>query len=245
MYFVRMKNSSHRIMLKAGIFFLIFFAGMGKQKAFGFVEIGYRVGLWLNTGGINSIIREYNTQNPWQQFKPMHLGLGGRTVWGIQRENVSYLVGLKWLRNTQTASGTDPATQANNTKRLVVHYGGIVMGVQTNIEGAFNAGIELNAFNYYVLRYQESTTSNVKAGTDTEIVNDPNPGISLFVRIALQHGIAGVTLIPAFDMSLVNGKNDISGLRSKWKLYTPSEPQMMRGYNLSLTLSVLLGKKRD
>lgn len=229
---------------KVSLLCFVLFCGFRSQQAFATLEIGYRAGLFLNTGGLNSIVKEYNAKNPWQTFKPIHLGLGGRMVFGAQTEYFNFFAGLKWLRNTQTSSGIDPSTGVNNYKRLIVHYGGIVFGVQTESEKGIGAGIELNAFNYYVLRVQESTTANVKASTGTEIVNDVNPGISLFMRFALNHGVTGISIIPAIDIPLVNGRNDISSLRSNWKLNTPSEPKIMRGYNLSLTLSVLLHKKR-
>lgn len=219
---------------------------VGLHKAHALVEVGYRAGAWLNAGKLNNIIREYNTQNPWQQFNPVHFGLGGRMIIGKQTEVITIYAGLKWLRNKQTSSGIDPATLANNTKQLIVHYGGIVFGMHThNEDSPLSAGFEFNAFNYYVLSYKESTSSNIKSAGTTEIINRVNPDLSLFVRIALSHGITGVSLIPALDIPMFHGRNDISDLRKQWKLYAPSSDKyVMRGYNFSLTLSVLLHKKQ-
>ncbi|MBK6329645.1 MAG: hypothetical protein IPL09_03205 [Bacteroidetes bacterium] len=240
---IQTSTSQH---IKKGFLLGLFFMGLGCQHLFAYIEGGYRVGLWLNAGKLNNIIREYNIQNPWQAFKPVHMGLGGRVVFGAQSKSVAFFAGLKWLRNSQTVSGTDPSTQSANYKRLTVHYGGIVFGMHTTLESPVSVGLELNAFNYYVLRLQESNTPNVKAATSNELVNDVNPNLSFFVRLALQKGVAGITLIPAIDLPVLHGRNDISDLRKPLKLYTPSsDTYVMRGYNISLTLSILLAKKRD
>lgn len=223
------------------VLFLLLFS---HQKASAMIEIGYRAGLFMHAGRLNAILKEYNLDNPWQTFKPVHLGLGGRMVVGAQTESVTYFAGLKWLRNTQTSSGIDPATDANNSKRLVVHYGGIVFGMHTNSDEPLSAGFEINAFNYYVLSFQQSTSTPVKEAGRTEIINNLNPDLSLFARFALQHGMAGVSIIPALDIPLFHGRNDIGDLRTQWNLYPAKEPQIMRGYNLSVTLSVLLAKRK-
>lgn len=239
------KISMQKIVSIQSLFVILVMFGLSIQKAQATIEIGYRAGVWLNAGKLNSIIQEYNAQNPWQKFNKVHFGLGGRGVIGFQTENFNIFAGLKWLRNTQTSSGTDPSTLTNNSKRLVVHYGGIIFGMQTNSESIVNAGFEFNAFNYYVLSFQESSISKVKSAASTEIINNVNPDLSLFLRFALQKGKAGISLIPALDLPIFHGKNDISDLRKQWKLYAPSDTKVMRGYNFSITLSVLLGKSRD
>ena len=50
--------------IKKGFLLGLFFMGLGCQHLFAYIEGGYRVGLWLNAGKLNNIIREYNIQNP-------------------------------------------------------------------------------------------------------------------------------------------------------------------------------------
>ncbi|MBK9300441.1 MAG: hypothetical protein IPN14_07485 [Bacteroidetes bacterium] len=63
--------------------------------------------------------------------------------------------------------------------------GGIVFGMHTTLESPVSVGLELNAFNYYVLRLQESNTPNVKAATSNELVNDVNPNLSFFCTLSI------------------------------------------------------------
>lgn len=202
-------------MLNLKIFIVVFSCLIGLfincVTAQGFIEGGYKTGLFLNTSGLNSTIEDYNTGRPWltEEMPSVRGAHGYRFSFGYQGSNDSpfgvYFV-IQALRAQPTASGIDPNTGLLVYERLLVHYGGFGIGPMIKLVHSEVAdvqiGMDLNAFNYYVLRYQKSATPEFAFldYEDQEIINNLNPTINLFVRFALFLGPLGIALTPEIDI---------------------------------------------
>ena len=126
--------------------------GWNPSHSQGYLEAGYKVGLWLNAGGMNRILREFNTKNPWQKFNMIHTAHGGRIMYGAEMNDITFFTGLDWIRTVITSSGIDPATNQMSYRKLVVHNGGIGFGLNMKSSEGVEFGFETNVFNFFAVR---------------------------------------------------------------------------------------------
>jgi len=231
----------------------VFLLNSNFATAQGYIEGGYKTGIFLNTAGLNSTIADYNTGHQWltEEMPSVRGAHGYRFSFGYQGSQDSpfgvYFV-IQALRAEPTGSGINPYTGVLSYERLSVHYGGFGIGPMFTVVHSevldVQIGMDLNAFNYYVLRYQKSATPDFKFldYEDLEVINNVNPTINLFMRFALFLGPVGIALTPEIDIPIY-GKNELSQLAYIWQ-NTVSEPDAkMRGYNISLNATVIICPK--
>lgn len=237
-------------MKKCFFVWLLVLAAHHGIRAQAYLEGGYKVGFWANATGINNLLEAYNAKHPDHTFSKIKTGTGGRLFFAAPfYERTYFVVGLEWFRSTQVVQSANSIGQPDY-KRLVVHNGGIVLGINIMTSDLVSFGLKTNAFNYFVVRAQDAPTNNFKFGSfphETEIVNEVTPGIALSMSIAPWLGPFGFSLTPQIDIPLIHVRHELGSLAKEWNFPAPATgiKTTMGGCNISLTASLLIGKPRE
>jgi hypothetical protein len=243
----------HKLKISLIIYFIL--PLVNKAYSQGYLEGGFKEGLWFQTAGINSAIRDYNTQKAWLDTKlqPVVFGQGGRFVYGRQGnsyQKFGFIIDLDWLRNVQTVSGTDPATGKMTYQRLIIHYGGFGFGpmiaVVSKSHYDVQIGADFNVFNFFVIRTQENPTPDFKfngVAKEQEAYNNYNPSVNFFARFALFAGPFGLAITPKIDLPFL-GSNDVGGLAKVWGINLTRPDAHMHSFNFNLNFSIIICPSR-
>jgi hypothetical protein len=143
--FVSVNYTNMRRICIAGI---MAFALSLSAKAQFFIEFGPRYGAWLNTSGINSIIKDYNDTRTWlsEPMPKVHFGHSYHFAIGTQGGSgrpVGYEFILQALRSLPEAHGTEPNGGLEGYRKMLFHYGGFGFGMNGNVSSSKHADLLL------------------------------------------------------------------------------------------------------
>jgi hypothetical protein len=189
---------------------LLTFFSIHTAKGQFYFEFGPRAGMWLNTSGINSIIKDYNDTRSWlsDPMPKVHFGNSYRFSIGTQGHEgkPGYSFTLQALRSTPTAHGTEPSTGNEGYRKVLFHYGGFGFGMNGNLSDDDDADLLVGGdfmFNYVALRTWYANNPEFREAQETEIGNPMTLGVQFYCRASYFLGPVGLGITPYIELPIM------------------------------------------